>query len=388
MAGISKKTYATKKGVVTKYVITYRDMWGKQHTTGNFDTIKEAKKELYKYQDIKRINNNYTNGELFNIFFNAVETKFAKNTINAYSTYINIHLVPILDIKYGKNNVLFLQEFFNQMEKDKPYTAHNVLKFCKGAINYLIKKKIITDSNIFDELDNIKRPPKSLNHLELNDILGLLEFCKENHYFKKQYVFLYSLIGAGLRLGEILALEKSDFEKTEYGGILTVTKQITANELKFMPKTSKGNRKVHIFKLLADLIENHINNMEVESELIFPNSVGKHQNPENVRNRFWKKLLEAYGINKRIRLHDLRGSYIDLIIASGLSGKFAQNQAGHEDWNTTYNIYAQNSKDGVNDAMKTLNNLFSKKCEQNVSNNSSHNSQKVISIFERRAKNK
>lgn len=388
MAGISKKTYITKKGVVTKYVITYRDMWGKQHTTGNFDTIKEAKKELYKYQDIKRINNNYTNGELFNIFFNAVETKFAKNTINAYSTYINIHLVPILDIKYGKNNVLFLQEYFNQMEKDKPYTAHNVLKFCKGAINYLIKKKIITDSNIFDELDNIKRPPKNLNHLELNDILGLLEFCKENHYFKKQYVFLYSLIGAGLRLGEILALEKSDFEKTEYGGILTVTKQITANELKFMPKTSKGNRKVHIFNLLADLIENHINNMEVESELIFPNSVGKHQNPENVRNRFWKKLLEAYGINKRIRLHDLRGSYIDLIIASGLSGKFAQNQAGHEDWNTTYNIYAQNSKDGVNDAMKTLNNLFSKKCEQNVSNNSSHNSQKVISIFERRSKNK
>jgi integrase len=388
MAGISKKTYTTKKGVVTKYVITYRDIWGKQHTTGNFDTIKEAKKELYKYQDIKRINNNYTNGELFNIFFNAVETKFAKNTINAYSTYINIHLVPILDIKYGKNNVLFLQEFFNQMEKDKPYTAHNVLKFCKGAINYLIKKKIITDSNIFNELDNIKRPPKNLNHLELNEILRLLEFCKENHYYKKHYVFLYSLIGAGLRLGEILALEKSDFEKTEYGGILTVTKQITANELKLMPKTSKGNRKVHIFKLLADLIENHINNMGIETNLIFPNTVGKHQNPENVRNRFWKKLLRDADINKRIRLHDLRGSYIDLIIASGLSGKFAQNQAGHEDWNTTYNIYAQNSKDGVNDAMKTLNNLFSKKCEQNVSNNSSHNSQKVISIFERRAKNK
>lgn len=388
MAGISKKTYCTKKGIVTKYVITYRDIFGKQHTTGSFDTLKEAKKELYKYQDVKKINATYTNGELFNIFYSAVASKFAKNTITAYESYIRIHLKPILEIKYSKNNVLFLQEFFNQMEKDKPYTAHNVLKFCKGAINYLIKKKIISDSNIFDELDNIKRPPKNLNHLELNEILGLLDFCKKNHYFKKQYVFLYTLIGAGLRIGEILALEKTDFEKTEYGGILTITKQITANELKYMPKTSKGNRKVHIFKLLADLIENHISTQELETNLIFPNSVGKHQNPENVRNRFWKKLLVGYGINKRIRLHDLRGSYIDLIIASGLSGKFAQNQAGHEDWNTTYNIYAQNSRDGVNDAMRTLNNLFSKKCEQNVSNKKQLDSQKVINLFDRKAKKK
>lgn len=388
MAGISKKTYSTKKGKITKYVITYRDIWGKQHTSGAFETLKEAKKELYKYENAKKINTSYTNGELFNIFYNAIKTKFAKNTTKAYFSYMNAHLPPIMDIKYSKNNVLFLQGFFNKLEKEKPYTAHNVLKFCKGAINYLIKKKIISESNIFEELDNIKRPPKNLNHLELREILKLLEFCKENQYFKKHYAFLYTLIGAGLRIGEILALEKTDFEKMEYGGILTITKQITANELKLMPKTSKGNRKVHIFKLLADLIEEHINNMEIESVLIFPNSTGKHQNPENVRNRFWKKLLTSAGINKRVRLHDLRGSYIDLIIASGLSGKFAQNQAGHEDWNTTYNIYAQNSKDGIDDAMRKLNNMFSKKCEQNVSKNYSQQSQKVISIFERRAKNK
>ena len=30
MAGISKQTYNTKKGVVTKYVITYRDITGKK----------------------------------------------------------------------------------------------------------------------------------------------------------------------------------------------------------------------------------------------------------------------------------------------------------------------------------------------------------------------
>ncbi len=386
MAGISKKTYRTKKSTVTKYVITYRDVFGKQHTVGSFSTLKEAKKELYKYENVKLINSSYTNGELFSIFYEAVKLKFAKNTITAYKSYIDIHLKPISEIKYSKNNILFLQEFFNRLEKEKPYTAHNVLKFCKGAINYLIKKKIISDSNIFNELDNIKRPPKNLNHLELNEILGVLKHCKEHYQFKKYYVFLYTLIGAGLRIGEILALEKSDFDLSEYGGVLNITKQITANEIKFMPKTSKGNRKVYVFKILADLLEEHIKTLNSNTNLLFPNSAGKYFNPENIRNRFWKKLLDSYGIKKRIRLHDLRGSYIDLIIASGLSGKFAQNQAGHEDWNTTYNIYAQNSKDGVNDAMEKLNNLFSQKCEQNVSNKKIANSCKVISLFDRKAK--
>ena len=387
MAGISKKTYCTKKGTVTKYVITYRDVFGKQHSAGCFNTLKEAKKELYKYENVKQVNSNYTNGELFNIFIEAIKTKFAKNTLNAYKTYLKVQLKPILDIKYSKNNVLFLQEFFNQMEKNKPYTAHNVLKFCKGAINYLIKKRMISDANIFDEIDNIKRPPKNLHHLELKDILKILDCCKNSFYYSKHYVFLFTLIGAGLRIGEIIALNKSDFERTEYGGVLYITKQITAGELKHMPKTSKGYRKVYVFNLLAELIEEHIKNNK-DFDLLFPNEVGKPLNAENLRNRFWQSILKESQINKRIRLHDLRGSYIDLIIASGLSGKFAQNQAGHEDWNTTYNIYAQNNSDGVNEAMDKLNNLFSKKCEKNVRIKQNVDSQKVVSIFDRKSKSK
>ena len=53
MAGISKKSYKTKKGIVTKYVITYRDIYGKQHTTGSYAKEKDAKADLSKYQDVK-----------------------------------------------------------------------------------------------------------------------------------------------------------------------------------------------------------------------------------------------------------------------------------------------------------------------------------------------
>ena len=47
MAGISKKRVKTKNGEITKYTITYYDVFGKQHTSGIYDTIKEAKRHLW-----------------------------------------------------------------------------------------------------------------------------------------------------------------------------------------------------------------------------------------------------------------------------------------------------------------------------------------------------
>ena len=51
MAGISKKTIRTKKGTVIKYTISYYDIFGIQHTSGIYDTKKEAKKDINKYNN-------------------------------------------------------------------------------------------------------------------------------------------------------------------------------------------------------------------------------------------------------------------------------------------------------------------------------------------------
>jgi integrase len=377
MAGISKKCYKTKKGIVTKYVITYRDIYGNQHTAGNYATEKEAKKDLSKYQDIK-INsaNNPTFGELIDLFMEKATRKFATNTIKAYKSYISQYLNVLYPLKYKKLNSLMLQKFFDDLEKQKAYTAHNVLKFCKGAINYCISKKVINDYNVFNELDNIKRPPRDLNHLELEDSLKVLEKCRE--LYPEYYALTFLLIGSGMRIGEVIALNKSDFNSNS----VKVNKQFTADELKPSPKTAKSNRTVYLFPLLAEVLQEHIKKLPDNTELLFPNKAGGYINPSNFRNRVWKPLLKAVGIDYRVRLHDIRGSYIDLIISSGLSGKFAQAQAGHEDSSTTYNIYAQNSKAGINKAMNVLNNMFVEKCEQNVSNKKNSN---VVSLLDRMA---
>jgi integrase len=55
----------------------------------------------------------------------------------------------------------------------------------------------------------------------------------------------------------------------------------------------------------------------------------------------WKKWRDARGIDKRVRLHDLRGTGITILLSEGYDVKTVQSIARHRDAKTTLNIYAQ-----------------------------------------------
>lgn len=378
MAGISKQTYTTKKGLVTKYVITYRDITGKQRMKGGYSTLKEAKADLSKYEDLKVCTaKKPTLGFLIENFMEKAERKFAKNTYKAYKSYIDKYLQPLLGVRYDKLNPLILQSIFDKWEKEKPYTAHNILIFCRGAINYNIKKKVIAKYNVFEDLDDIPRPQKNLKHLVVNDLLLVLDKCQE--VYPDYFPMVFLLIGAGLRIGEVIALNVSDF----YGEYVHIDKQFTADELVLHPKTSHSNRDAYLFKTLTLVLQEHIRKLPPDCTLLFPNKAGNYINPSNFRNRVWKPLLEACGINYRVRPHDLRGSYIDVLLSNGVSGKFAQENVGHGDYSVTFNEYAKNGRDGIENAVNTLENIFSKICYKNVINFSENEQSNVVSLLDR-----
>ena len=87
MAGISKKRIKTKKGIITKYTITYRDIFGKQHTSGLYETIKEAKKHLTDFENINPEKQNITYGEIFQYYLNKARKKYAPTTVENYERY-------------------------------------------------------------------------------------------------------------------------------------------------------------------------------------------------------------------------------------------------------------------------------------------------------------
>lgn len=373
MAGISKKKIKTKKGIITKYTITYRDIFGKQHTSGLYDTIKEAKKHLTNFQNVNPDSQNITYGLIFNYYLEKARKKYAATTIENYERYYRNHFQKIADIRYNKIESITWQSFFDNIAQTSPHVAKDCLKMGKAAVNYCIKHGLI-EHNVFDKVEKPEIPKANINHLTVDELKQVLSECKSS--YSEYYALLYTFIGTGAREGEIFALTKEDFDYE--AKTIRINKQFTRNQLVSKAKTASSNRTIYIFDDLAEILKSHIETLEKDNPLLFPNRAGNYINASNFRIRFWYKLLNLCNINKRVRLHDLRGSYIDMVLSSGLSIKFAQNQAGHSKSETTLNVYARNNYDMISKATRKIDEIFKQKCEQNVRINKKSNNNKIL----------
>ena len=372
MAGISKKRIKTKTGEKVKYTITYTDIFGKRHTSGYYETIKEAKRDLWKFDEVKT-NDSVKYGFIFQNFLKKVETKNAWNTYDNYNRYYNMYLKPYDDIPYEKVNSLHWQDVFDKIAKDNsPHVAGITLKFCKAAVNHFIKHDLL-EKNVFNKIELIKPPKADINHLTIEELKYVLKMSKKVFEYET-FAILFTFIGTGGREAEIFAFEKADFFPDE--NRLSVTKQFNKGKLLNHPKTASSNRNIYIFDELKYVLIEQCKR-HPESPLLFPNKVGKYINAENFRERVWKPLLKICGITKRVRLHDLRGSYTDMTLSSGLSIKFTQNQLGHSKAETTTNIYMRNNQDMIDHAMNKLNGIFEKN-QQKISKNSNDPNKKII----------
>ena len=102
-----------------------------------------------------------------------------------------------------------------------------------------------------------------------------------------------------------------------------------------------------------DILKEHIERNNIEKGLIFkairPNkNTLKSNNGKEIpisdnwiRDKF-KHLLEICGYDKNyMRLHDLRGEYVDISRVAGMSMSYISKQVGHARTSTTENSYSQ-----------------------------------------------
>lgn len=65
-------------------------------------------------------------------------------------------------------------------------------------------------------------------------------------------------------------------------------------------------------------------------------------------------LEEMFGDRKYMRFYDLRGTYVDILLAEGVPLKYIQEQLGHANFLTTMNHYSKLIKDVNEHAVKVL----------------------------------
>jgi integrase len=150
---------------------------------------------------------------------------------------------------------------------------------------------------------------------------------------------LYVLaITTGMRQGELLGLHWQDVDLERRR--LQLIRQL---------KTRQSRRAVLLPELAATALVDHRDRQAVEREqqgvlwedhgLVFPSTVGRPLNPENLRQRGFFPLLDRAGL-PRIRFHDLRHSCATLLLGEGVHPKIVSDLLGHSQIGITLDLYS------------------------------------------------
>ena len=148
-------------------------------------------------------------------------------------------------------------------------------------------------------------------------------------------------VRTGLRLGELIGLQWSEVDF--HGGFLEVRRAVVMGDIT-TPKNHKI-RRVDISPQLAETLRRLKELRQLESmahgtaipEWVFLSPEGLRWEERNLR-RGWYRLLSHAGL-RRVRFHDLRHTWVSLLIQTGAHAKYIQEQAGHSSIQVTMDTY-------------------------------------------------
>lgn len=163
---------------------------------------------------------------------------------------------------------------------------------------------------------------------------------------ERWYAALYLMATLGLRVGEALGLQWGDL--TEDRMVIRRTLSVVGNRPSFgPPKTERGRRTIFLSRDAVDVLEERrglqaaersIAKAWHESDLVFTTGVGTPVNHNNLR-RLHRRIAAMAGV-PRIRVHDLRHTYITMARDAGVDAEVLANRVG-QDVRVTMRIYSQ-----------------------------------------------
>lgn len=227
---------------------------------------------------------------------------------------------------YKRNIINMLSEIF--------YFACTYYKLQENPVVKIKKMGKARNNHIdFWTVEEFNRFIIALNDKEANHKLQIKRKIDDYILTVAYKLFFYS----GCRLGEVLALTKQDFDFTK--GTVHINKTLsTANgklTLIELPTTDKSNRIISLPSKILDLIKEYISKLDDDLQLNC--RIFYMLNKSNLRRALISGARVA-GL-KQIRIHDLRHSHASLLINQGYNIRAVADRLGHENIQTTLNIY-------------------------------------------------
>lgn len=344
------KIESYKKGGETYY--RFRLLLETDPTTGKqvrvqrsgFVTKLEAEKAAVK---IKDTSTKKVNSETFeDVFYQLLEIKKI-NSKESYiykleRTYENHFKEPLGSLKVSDIKTKELQSIVIKLYS-KATTASKIFGLVEQVFRFSYKQRLI-DENPCDFLEKPKTKKKmpTTNYYDKDELVNFLE-CAKRDLNHKWYVFFYLLAYTGIRRGEALALQWDDLKDNVLSINKTITNTPYGHVVGSSPKTSKSNRNI----LLDDNTASLLNTIRTDSPFIFPNQKGNFISPSGPISQ-----LKRVGGVRYISPHGFRHTHCSLLFSAGVSIPEVQKRLGHEDVQTTLNIYNHVYKEDEENALK------------------------------------
>ena len=168
--------------------------------------------------------------------------------------------------------------------------------------------------------------------------------------FPEYYPLFLTALRAGLRRGELVALQFGDlnFGDEDDQGSRFILVQHNYVRRKHTTTKSRKSRRVDMSRELRRvlievrdqrLLQAYLSGKsDITDELVFPSPDGSILDPDNLYHRIFLPVLAKAGIGK-IRLHDLRHTFGSQLIQTGASVVYVKEQMGHSSIQVTVDTY-------------------------------------------------
>lgn len=332
--------------------------WVGQYTAGRKDNGKINRKSVYGktrkevadkiIQKQNEVNNNTyidkSKMTLIEMIENIVENRYSANKITD-RTYIRCQDTIRL-IKNNNMSALEIQKITPQqinymLQSYVEYansTIDKIYSMINSAFNRAMSLKIIVYNPLNDKdviiKPKSKKQDRKIEALTIEQQKQLVNATNKARYSNIILLGLYT----GLRIGEILALQKNNITDK----YIIIDKTLTRNKedkviLGTTTKTYAGIRDIPITNRVKTILDNIIEEYVPNTEALLFVQNGKPIAP-NVVNTYLKRLCKEYEIGN-VNFHMLRHTYATRCIEAGMSAPVLQKLLGHKDIETTINTY-------------------------------------------------
>ena len=266
----------------------------------------------------------------------------------------NKYLKQQIDIKPAKTDKLFWANYINKFKcSDKQ--KNELLKELKAFFHWCIKEDILT----FSPVENIPRYKIEKSKMkywlpsELQQFLRVVneDLTSDNIKIKETAfrIKLLVMIGFSLgdRIGETRALTFGNIDSTKNQISILHSIEYDPNTSDFVghTKTYQSQRVIDVTQKLIDTILEYKRFLEADLKyninnnlLIFYNyKIDKPFSDVALRKLFYK-YCEIANVSK-IRMYDLRHTYVATMMSDGLELYHISERIGHSNYNTTVNKY-------------------------------------------------